>query len=161
MTLGFMIFLIINILRQINLLIIDWKSISINDIYNNTLNSFSYFAYFILSVIIVLAIYSIITNIVLIYKEGLKFQNILGILFGVSIILGAFSSQAVFIVIKILNLAKSQFYFGKFIEVGLNSVLCYFYCLTLATLYCNVMASRHKPKYDKDYVISLAYKKYK
>ena len=158
MTLGFTIFLIINIFRQLNLLIKDWKLISINDIYNNTLNSFSYFAYFILPLIIVLAIYSVITNIVLIHKEGLKFQNILGILFGISITLGAFSSQAVFAFIKNLNLAKSQIYLGRFLEVGLNSILCYFYCLTLATVYCNVMAAMHKPKYDKDYVIILGSK---
>lgn len=76
MNLGLVIFLIINILRQFNLLITDWKLISINDLYNNTLNSFSYFAFFILPLIIVLALYSIITNIVLIYKEGFKFQNL-------------------------------------------------------------------------------------
>ena len=158
MNLGLVIFLIINILRQFNLLIIDWNLVSINDLYNNTLNSFSYFAFFILPLIIVLALYSIITNVVLIYKEGFKFQNLLGIIFGIGITLGAFASQFIFEIIKNINLINSNFYIKKFIDIGLNSVLCYFYCLTLATLYCNVMAARHKPKFDKDYVIILGSK---
>ena len=158
MNLGLVIFLIINILRQINLLITDWNLTSINSIYNNTLNSFSYFAFLILPLIIVLALYSIITNIVLIYKEGFKFQNILGIIFGIGITLGAFASQFIFEIIKNINLINSNFYIKKFIDIGLNSVLCYFYCLTLATLYCNIMAARHKPKFDKDYVIILGSK---
>ena len=51
MNLGLLIFLVINVLRQINLIIIDWGSTSINDIYMNTLSSFSYFAFFILPLI--------------------------------------------------------------------------------------------------------------
>lgn len=155
MNLGLVIFLIINILRQINLLITNSNSTSINDLYNNTLNSFSYFAFFILPLIIVLALYSIITNIVLIYKEGFKFQNLLGIIFGICITLGAFASQFIFEIIKKIDLINSNLYIKKFIDIGLNSVLCYFYCLTLATLYCNIMAARHKPDLDKDYVIIL------
>ena len=158
MNLGLVIFLIINILRQINLLITDWNLTSINSLYNNTLNSFSYFAFLILPLIIVLALYSIITNIVLIYKEGFKFQNILGIIFGIGITLGAFASQFIFEIIKNINLINSNLYIKKFIDIGLNSVLCYFYCLTLATLYCNIMAAKHKPKFDKDYVIILGSK---
>ena len=75
MNLGLVIFLIINLFRQINLLIVDWNLVSINDIYNNTLNSFSYFTYLILPLIAVIAIYSIVTNIILIIKEGFRFQN--------------------------------------------------------------------------------------
>ncbi len=158
MNLGLVIFLIINILRQLNLLITDWNLVSINELYKNTLNSFSYFAFFILPLIIVLALYSIITNIVLIYKEGFKFQNLLGVIFGIGIALGAFASQFIFEIIKNINLINSNLYIKKFIDIGLNSVLCYFYCLTLATLYCNVMAARHKPNFDKDYIIILGSK---
>ena len=158
MNLGLVIFLIINILRQINLLITNSNSTSINDLYNNTLNSFSYFAFLILPLIILLALYSIITNIVLIYKEGFKFQNILGIIFGLGIAIGAFASQFIFEIIKNINLINSNLYIKKFIDIGLNSVLCYFYCLTLATLYCNIMAAKHKPNFDKDYVIILGSK---
>ena len=158
MNLGLVIFLVINIFRQINLLIVDWNLVSINDLYNNTLNSFSYFAYFILPLIAIIAIYSIFTNIFLIKKEGFKFQNLLGIIFGTGIILGAVTSQYIFDIVNKFELLNSKIYIKKFIDIGLNSVLCYFYCLTLATLYCNVMAANHKPHFDKDFVIILGAK---
>ena len=44
------------------------------------------------------------------------------------------------------------------IDIQLNSILCYFYCLTLATLYCNIMAAIHKPGFDKNFVIILGAK---
>ena len=68
MNLGLLIFININILRQINLLIQNWKVINITHIYSNTLQSFSFFAMLTLPCIIILSIYSIITNIVLIKK---------------------------------------------------------------------------------------------
>ena len=64
--LGLLIFINVNILRQINLLIQNWSVLNIVDIYNNTLRSFSFFAMLTLPCIIILALYSIITNIVLI-----------------------------------------------------------------------------------------------
>ena len=158
MNLGLAIFLIINVFRQINLLITNWNLTSINDLYNNTLNSFSYFALLILPFITILAIYSIITNVVLVTKEGFKFQNIFGILFGICIIIGAIAGQFIFEIVKNINLLNSKIYIKKFIDIGINSILCYFYCLTLATLYCNVMAAKHKPDYDKDFVIILGAK---
>ncbi len=158
MHLGLVVFLIINIFRQINLLFVDWNLTNINDLYNNTLNSFSYFAYFVLPLIIILAVYSIITNIFLIVKEGFKFQNILGILFGLFITFGTLLSQNIYVFVKNIELINSQLYIKKFIDVALNAVLGYFYCLTLATLYCNVMAARHKPNFDKDFVIVLGSK---
>ena len=40
MNLGLLLFIIVNILRQINLLIMNWKVLNIVDIYKNTLKSF-------------------------------------------------------------------------------------------------------------------------
>ena len=155
MNLGLVLFLIINIFRQINLLIINWNSISINDIYVNTLNSFSYFAAFILPIIIILSCYSIITNIFLIKKEGFCFENLFGIIFGICVFLGALSSQAIYQLLKNTEFLNLNIYVKKFIDIGLNSILGYFYCLTLSTLYCNIMAARHKPHLDKDFIIIL------
>ena len=158
MNLGLVIFLIINIFRQINLLIKDWRLTNIKDIYRNTLQSFSYFAYLILPLIIVLAIYSIITNLYLIKKEGFKFHNLLGIFFGICVAFGSFASQIIYENTKVFEFTAFQKSIKLFIDIGLNSILCYFYCLTLATLYCNIMAARHIPYFDKDFVIILGAK---
>lgn len=155
MNLGLCIFLIINIIRQIGLVIVDWNLVSINILYNNTLNSFSYFAYLTLPLIIIIAVYSILTNIFLIKKEGFRAQNLLGIIFGIVIILGALSSQYIYEISKHIGFFNKYVHFKKYIDIGLNSILCYFYCITLATLYCNIMAARHRPELDKDFVIIL------
>ena len=155
MNLGLLLFININIIRQIYLLISNHFKVNIVDIYNNTLTSFSFFAILALPLIIVLAIYSIITNIILIYKEGFRLQNILGILFGISILLTSIGNQLFYLSHKNIELSRNELVIKKFIDMGLNCVLCYFYCLTIATIYCNIMAARHKPNFDKDFIIVL------
>ncbi len=103
MNLGLLIFININILRQINLLIQNWKVINIADIYNNTLQSFSFFAMLTLPCIIILSIYSIITNIVLIKKKDLILENYL-VLFWV------YYHLWVFVVVKLYILLLVDFY---------------------------------------------------
>lgn len=155
MNLGLLLFININIIRQIYLLISNHFKVNIVDIYNNTLTSFSFFAILVLPLIIVLAIYSIVTNIILIYKEGFRLQNILGILFGISILLTSIGNQLFYLSHKNIELSRNELVIKKFIDMGLNCVLCYFYCLTIATIYCNIMAARHKPNFDKDFIIVL------
>ena len=155
MNLGLAIFLIVNIIRQVVLLIVDFGKISIVDIYNSTLESFSYFAILILPLIAFLGVYSIITNIILIKKEGFGLNNILGMIFALIIIIGAFSTQMIYEYTSKLTLSISGTIIKNFIDISLNSILAYFYCLVLATLYCNIMAGKHNPTYDKDFVIVL------
>ena len=156
--LGLTIFFVVNILRQINLLISDWNVVTIKNIYLNAIESFSYFAMVVLPFIIILASYSIITNVFLIKREGCKFQNFLGICFGFFIIASVCSWQSIYIFLKTINLTDAMLIFKRFVEISLNSILCYFYCLILATLYCNIMAANHRPKPDKDFVIVLGSK---
>lgn len=158
MNLGLMFFLIINTLRHINLLVINTKLLNISEIYNNTLNSFSYFAYFILPFAIIISIYSLVANIVLIKKEGLKPQNIIGIAFVILFVVMVLVSQALFEITKSVAIFSRHIYIKKFIDIGINSVLCYYYCLTMATLCCMVATARYKPKFDKDFVIILGSK---
>ena len=153
MNLGLALFLIINAIRQICLIIVNLNKTTVNDIYENTLGSFSYFAILVLPLIVIMAGYSVVTNIILIKKEGLRYYNVLGIVFGIIILLGIVASQMVYGFLNNAELLNTQIYIKKFIDIGINSVLCYFYCLTIATLYCNIMAARHEPDFDKDFVI--------
>ena len=155
MNLGLLLFIIVNILRQTNLLIINWKVLNIVDIYNNTLKSFSYFAMLTLPCIIVLSIYAIITNIILIKKEGLKTRNLLGIILGIIAIIGLFGSQGIYFLTTKLLLGTEVQYIKFGLDVCINATLSYLYTLIIATLYCNIKAAKHIPKYDKDFVIIL------
>ena len=155
MNLGLLLFLIINIFRQINLLIVNWNNINMVAIYNNTISSFSYFAMLTLPCILVLSIYSIISNIVLIKKEGFSYNNLLGILLGSFAILGLLESQGIYILTLKLLSGTRLIILKKLIDILINVMLSYLYSLIIATLYCNIKASLHIPKYDKDYVIIL------
>lgn len=155
MNLGLIVFLFVNILRLTNLLIFNFGETSIDNIYSNTIESFSYFAVLILPFIAFLGVYSIITNLILIKKEGFSFQNILGIIFTIIIIFGALSGQTVYMFTQKLTLSAELSVIKIFIDLSINSIVTYFYCIVVATLYCNVIAGNHNPKYDKDFVIIL------
>ncbi len=155
MNLGLLIFININILRQINLLVVNWKLYNIVDIYNNTLESFSFFAMLTLPCIVILAIYSIITNFILIKKEGFSYRNLLGIFLGLFALMGLFGSQVIYMLTSRLILGNAQVVVKKFVDIIINVILSYFYTIIIATLYCNIQAANHIPKFDKDYVIIL------
>ena len=158
MNLGLLIFINVNILRQINLLIENWNVLNIIDIYINTLKSFSYFAMLTLPCIIILSIYGIITNFVLIKKEGFNPRRLLGIIIGVFALLGLFGSQALYYFISGI-LSNSEKQFIKFtLDICINATLSYLYTLIIATLYCNIRAAKHTPRYDKDFIIILGSK---
>ena len=153
--LGILIFLVINIFRHMYLLISDWDIYDKFDIYNNALQSFSEFVILTLPFIIALAIYSIISNIVLINREGKSLKNVLGIFISFLAIFGLFGSQTIYMLISKVIRGNNLYLARRVIDIFINSTLVYFYSILLATLYCNIKASRHIPKYDKDYVIIL------
>ena len=155
MNLGLFIFIVINILRMINLLIENWHIMNIIDIYNNTIESFSFFAMLTLPCIVILSIYGIITNIVLIKKEGFAPRHLLGIIIAVLALIGLLGSQTIYLYTYKLLVGKDQMVIKKLIDIVVNVTLTYFYTLIIASLYCNLRAAKHVPKYDKDFVIIL------
>ena len=157
MNLGLLIFINVNILRQINLLIQNWNVLNIVDIYNNTLKSFSYFAMLTLPCIIILAIYSVITNIILIKKEGFNSKNLLGILLAALALIGLLGSQTLYYVIA-RALTRNKLFIKYTLDICINATLSYLYTLIIATLYCNIKAGNYTPAYDKDFVIILGSK---
>ena len=156
--LGLLIFINVNIIRQINLLIQNWNILNIVDIYTNTLKSFSYFAMLTLPCIIILSIYSIITNIILIKKEGFSPRRSLGIVLGALALIGILGSQIVYFLITKLLLGTEKQFIKYTLDICINASISYFYTLIIATLYCNIRASHHVPEFDKDFIIILGSK---
>ncbi len=155
MNLGLLIFINVNIIRQINLLIQNWNILNIVDIYNNTLKSFSYFAMLTLPCIIILSLYSIITNFILIKKEGFNPRRLLGIIIGFFAILGLFGSQTLYYIINRVLIDTDKQFIKFTLDICLNATLSYLYTLIIATLYCNIKAARHIPEFNKDFIIIL------
>ena len=158
MNLGLLIFINVNIIRQIDLLIQNWKVLNIVDIYMNTLKSFSYFALLTLPCIIILSIYSIITNIILIKKEGFSPRRSLGIFLGALALVGLLGSQTIYYVIKNILVGTDRQFIKFSLDVCINGTLSYFYTLIIATLYCNIRAAKHVPRFDQDFIIILGSK---
>jgi uncharacterized SAM-binding protein YcdF (DUF218 family) len=158
MNLGLLLFININILRQLNLLIVNWDELNISTIYNNTLRSFSYFAMLTLPCIIILALYSIITNIVLIKKEGFSPYRLLGVILGFLSLAGLFGAQGIYYLISNLLINTDKQFIKYTIDLCVNASLSYFYTLIIAYLYCNIKAAKHIPTYDKDFAIILGAK---
>ena len=154
-TLGLLLFILINMLRHSFLLASDWNLYTKYDIYNNTLYSFSSFIYLTLPFIIIIAIYSIIANIVLIKKEGKKLNNLLGIVIAIFALFGLVGTQMVYLLAFRLVTEYKALIIKQITDIFINSTLTYFYSIMLATIYCNIRAARHVPKYDKDYIIIL------
>ena len=87
-------------------------------------------------------------------KEGKNIKNLLGLFIGLLAILGLFGGQLIHIFIS--NLSNKIFLTIRlFLDVFINSTLVYFYSILLSTLFCNIRAAKHIPKFDKDYVIIL------
>ena len=158
MNLGLLIFINVNILRQLNLLIQNWNVLNIVDIYTNTLKSFSYFAMLTLPCIIILSIYSIITNIILIKKEGFSPRRSLGVFLGFLAIFGILGSQTLYYMITRLLIGSEKQFIKFSLDVCINGTLSYLYTLVIATLYCNIKAAKHIPTYDQDFIIILGAK---
>ncbi|MBQ9318493.1 MAG: YdcF family protein [Bacilli bacterium] len=158
LNLSLLIFISVNILRQLNLLIQNWNVINIVDIYTNTLKSFSYFVMLTLPCITILAIYSIITNIILIIKEGFSPLKSLGIFLGFIALFGVCGSQTLYYVITRYLIGNDKLFIKFGLDICINATLSYLYTLIIATLYCNIKASKHIPSYDQDFIIILGSK---
>ena len=158
MNLGYFLFLVINIIRQVILLITNFNLSTIEDVYLSTLESFTFFSKLTMPLILIISILGVLTNLILIKKEGFRPRNLLGVIFCFCAIIALFSGQLFYTIFEKLNLSTNQKYIKFFIDICLNATISYFYCLILSTLYCNYMAGHHEPSYDKDYVIILGCK---
>ena len=85
-------------------------------------------------------------------------RNILGVFLGIICIIGLFGSQAIYLLTYKMFYGLRGLMFKKSIDMVINITLCYLYTIIIATLYCNIRAAKHIPKYDQDYIIILGSK---
>ena len=115
--------------------------------------------YAILSVpiLLVLAAFLLVSNLILIKREGKSLTNMLGILLGSGLIgmtlFGVFFSYMV-LGIKV-GYGSSGYYFNRFFDAFFFSVPVYLECLMASTLVCTLKVQKFVPSLDKDYIIIL------
>ena len=141
--------------------LVTWPAEIPYELYNFTgslTTTFTGFANFnTLLILPFLCIFLIISNIVLLKKEGKSLPNLLGVLLCSVLIIGA---SGVFFSYDVLDHfmdvhSYAGYCFSLWIE-GLFAVLVsYFEAMFYATVFVSIKAGRHKPRLDKDYIIIL------
>ena len=122
------------------------------------------FTMFLLPIAFIVSILVIISNILLIKKEGFGFRNVLGILLGVTLcfasILPDMLYRMLFSVtwIDIHNERGLGLYIYNLIESIIYITITYIECLLLGTIIMSVKAAKYVPKFDKDCIIILGCK---
>lgn len=140
----------------------------ISDYFHRELNSFSSFLeavesttmdifVLLIPVLLLLSLLVIVSNIILIAREGFKPVNALGIGASLLWVLGL----AAVVVLSIVSLYRDwnshffSFFAIDFTVSVLIYVMGYFECMILSSAFSAVLASKHKPAFDKDYIIIL------
>ncbi len=115
-------------------------------------------------VILIISVLIIISNIILIRKEGMNTRNMLGLFLGVSVcvmvffpyVLGEYLQRST--LIDVHNENGAALYIELFVE-GIASVFtAYFVCVLTGTVYMASKAARLVPDFDRDYILILGCK---
>ena len=157
--LGLIIFISLIFLINLYLFIIDLLNNYHSSLYNiisSIRDSSSMFSIIMLPVAIITSILVIISNMVLLKKEGKSWKNMLGVIMGGVLCIGTIS----FIIV-----GSSSTNINKMSTIVIN-IICYIFSISIAYLECilfgtivlGIISARHIPKFDKDYIIILGCK---
>ena len=102
-------------------------------------------------------LFLIISNVVLVKKEGKSLPNLLGVLLCFALVIGAASVFYTYDVLdRVFDVhSYSGYCISLWVECLFAVIMSYFECLLFATIFVTFKARRHIPKFDKDYIIIL------
>lgn len=115
-------------------------------------------------VILIISVLIIISNIILIRKEGMNTRNMLGFFLGVSVcvmvffpyVLGEYLQRST--LIDVHNENGAALYIELFVEGIVSVFTAYFVCVLTGTVYMASKAARLVPDFDRDYILILGCK---
>ena len=159
--LGIIIFIIFILVNQLFMIKNNYGLI---DIIRSTINSCSLFSIYIFPIAFITFIIVIISNLILIKKEGKNIKNLLGLFLGITIcigtlfpmLMGEYLQRATWI--DVHNLNKPYYCIEMFIETIIFEIVVYLECILISTIILTIKAAKHIPKYDKDYILILGCK---
>ncbi len=103
----------------------------------------------------------IISNVVLIKKEGFNVKNTLGIILGISLCFFTVLPEIMYLllydspIIDVHNLNGYGVYVYEFIEAIIYIGVSYTECILLGTIILSIKVGRHIPSFDKDAIVIL------
>lgn len=127
------------------------------DIYHFAFYSiFILFAIFAFPVVILFSIYLMLSNVVLLKKEGFSPENCLCILLALVLILMTLIGPYIESLIKQEHLVSIlRWRLANHVEVFFYAILCYLECILVSTIFCAERAGKYVPRRNKDYIIIL------
>ncbi len=147
---GALVYIIVNIFMFSLLIIVDNP---VDDklayLVSDFVNDGIYFVYLLFPIIIILAVFLVISNLVLIIREGGGVRNLLGI------------ALAMFLVITTLgidwisSMFAEQSYIVLFFATIFYGLLTYFECIMIGTFIATIISHHHVPRKEMDYIIIL------
>jgi len=155
--LGIIIFLACCFLFQMYRLIFNFHAFTLEEAYMTVLDSFSQCIIVMMPLALSLAVMLIASNIALIWHDGVRVVNTLGIVLGAFLLVGTLLGPNLDkLSRRLLPSATPQvraaFYFS---QVFWCLVVAYFECMMWAAIICTLMAERHWPSRDRDFMIIL------
>ena len=154
--LGLIIFSLFLIITQIEAL--TYKN-GISGAFYQAISSTQSFVILTFPVVIVTTVLVTVSNITLMRKEGRTWRNLLAVILGLTLGIGALLPFVIGTFMQTTNLIDVHFErgAGRFIEMFLenivSSVVTYLECILLGTIITGIRAAKHIPKFDKDYII--------
>ena len=158
MILGVAIFVLFLILNRIPDM---FRLEALEDLLRNILSSGGTFSLLMLPVFFLTWIYIIFSNLYLMKKEGRNWHNMLGTILGAAIFLGTLFPELLSSwlqrtsLLDVHNERGVAMYVELFIENSVGIIVAYLESVLLATIWFGIKAARHKPAFDKDYVLIL------
>ena len=154
---GLIIFILFTILSQI-MEIFRYRGIL--STIDGILSTFS-FALGLFPIVFIVSILVVISNISLIRKEGFNLRNVLGIFLGSFLCISTILPDYIYNLlntatwIDIHNQNGMGVYIYDFTESIIHILITYIECVLIGTIIMSIKAAKHKPKFDKDFIVIL------
>ena len=123
------------------------------------MNSSREFILFTLPLVIITTVFVTATNIKLMRKEGRSWRNMLGVILGLTLGVGAVLPLIIETFMQSTTIidVHHERGVGRFVEIFLEdsvaSIVAYLECILLGTIITGIKTARHIPKFDKDFII--------
>ena len=156
LSLGLIIFVFFLMITQV--MALTYKD-GISGAFYQAISTTQTFVTFTFPIVIITTVFVTISNITLIRKEGRTWRNMLAVILGLVLGIGALLPFVIGTFLQTTTLIDVHYERGVgrfvelFIENGIASIVTYLECILIGTIVTAVMAAKHVPAYDKDYII--------
>ena len=158
--LGVLYFLLNAIVFQLYRLLFGFDSFTLNDIYETIIDAFAIHVWMMMPFALMLAVMLVISNVVLIKKEGYRLSNMLGIALGSLLVLGSIIAPNLYTILDELIGDHSRFVDGLiyFFEAEISLIIAYFECMMVGVIICTLKSERYQPPFNQNFLIILGCK---